>query len=51
MRSPRLDYVDSEIYDVLRRYQGPGQEVYDEAKKRVGLYCIMAKYNAISRNR
>ncbi|WP_327674558.1 glycoside hydrolase domain-containing protein [Kitasatospora sp. NBC_00458] len=51
MRSPRLDYVDSEIYDVLRRYQGPGNEAYKEAKKRMGLYYVMEKYNSISRNR
>ncbi|MFF2627213.1 glycoside hydrolase domain-containing protein [Kitasatospora griseola] len=51
MRPPRLDYVDSEIYDVLRRYQGPGAEAFEEAKKRMGLYYIMEKYNAISRNR
>ncbi|MEV0189833.1 glycoside hydrolase domain-containing protein [Kitasatospora purpeofusca] len=51
MRPPRLDYVDEEIYDVLRRYQGPGEEAYAEAKKRMGLYYLMEKYNAISRNR
>ncbi|MFJ7246334.1 glycoside hydrolase domain-containing protein [Kitasatospora sp. NPDC098652] len=50
MRGPRLDYVDEEIYDILRRYQGPGDVAYPEAKKRMGLYYVMEKYNAISRN-
>ncbi|MFI9163235.1 hypothetical protein [Kitasatospora aureofaciens] len=50
MRPPRLDYADEEIYDILRRYQGPGAVAYSEAKKRMGLYYVMEKYNAISRN-
>ncbi|MEV7024903.1 glycoside hydrolase domain-containing protein [Kitasatospora sp. NPDC093558] len=50
MRSPRLDYTDSEIYDVLRRYQGPAEPAFSEAKKRLGLYYVMEKYNSISRN-
>ncbi|MFD7684449.1 glycoside hydrolase domain-containing protein [Streptomyces sp. NPDC060187] len=50
MRSPRLDYNDSEIYDVLRRYQGPAEPAFTEAKKRLGLYYVMEKYNSISRN-
>ncbi|MFE7528947.1 hypothetical protein ACFU7Y_25005 [Kitasatospora sp. NPDC057542] len=43
--------MGEEIYDVLRRYQGPGEEAYTEAKKRMGLYYVTEKYNAISRNR
>lgn len=50
MRSPRLDYNDSEIYEVLRRYQGPGGEAIPEARKRMGLYYLMEKYNSISRH-
>lgn len=51
IRSPRLDYTDPEIYEVLRRYQGPAVEpALSEAKKRMGLYYIMEKYNSISRN-
>jgi peptidoglycan hydrolase-like protein with peptidoglycan-binding domain len=50
MRSPSLDYTDSEIYEVLRRYQGPAEPAFTEAKKRLGLYYVMEKYNSISRN-
>ncbi|MFJ8473680.1 glycoside hydrolase domain-containing protein [Kitasatospora sp. NPDC094011] len=50
MRPPRLDYVDEEIYDILRRYQGFGEPALSEAKKRMGLYYLMEKYNTISRN-
>lgn len=50
MRSPQYDYTDSEIYEVLRRYQGPGEPAFSEAKKRMGLYYVMEKYNSISRN-
>ncbi|MEU7167656.1 glycoside hydrolase domain-containing protein [Streptomyces morookaense] len=50
MRSPRLDYTDGEIYDVLRRYQGPVEPAFSEARKRLGLYYVMEKYNSISRN-
>ncbi|MEU3500235.1 glycoside hydrolase domain-containing protein [Streptomyces hundungensis] len=51
MRPPDLGYVDQEIYDVLRRYQGPGELAFSEARKRLGLYYVMEKYNAISRDR
>ncbi|ANW22259.1 glycoside hydrolase domain-containing protein [Streptomyces clavuligerus] len=48
---PRLNFNDREIYEVLRRYQGPPVEpALGEAKKRMGLYYIMEKYNSISRN-
>ncbi|GAA0378095.1 glycoside hydrolase domain-containing protein [Streptomyces blastmyceticus] len=50
MRSPRLDYTEAEIYDILRRYQGPAEPAFSEAKKRLGLYYVMEKYNSISRN-
>ncbi|MCX5010464.1 DUF1906 domain-containing protein [Streptomyces sp. NBC_00555] len=51
MRARNLEYTDSEIYDVLRRYQGPAEPAFTEAKKRLGLYYVMEKYNSISRNR
>ncbi|MFF9900645.1 glycoside hydrolase domain-containing protein [Streptomyces longispororuber] len=50
LRRPALDYKDGEIYEVLRRYQGPSEPAFTEAKKRMGLYYIMEKYNSISRN-
>ncbi|MET8826996.1 glycoside hydrolase domain-containing protein [Streptomyces sp. NPDC004610] len=50
LRAPGLDYTDTEIYEVLRRYQGPGEPAFTEAKKRMGLYYVMEKYNSISRN-
>jgi peptidoglycan hydrolase-like protein with peptidoglycan-binding domain len=51
LRRPSLDYTDTEIYEVLRRYQGPRVEpALSEAKKRLGLYYVMEKYNSISRN-
>ncbi|WP_257004243.1 hypothetical protein [Streptomyces sp. SA15] len=50
MRSPRLNYNDLEIYDILRRYQGPDEPAFTEAKKRMGLYYVMEKYNSISRH-
>ncbi|MFI0821545.1 glycoside hydrolase domain-containing protein [Streptomyces sp. NPDC021098] len=50
MRRPSLSYTDSEIYEVLRRYQGPAEPAFSEAKKRMGLYYVMEKYNSISRN-
>ncbi|MFI0367616.1 glycoside hydrolase domain-containing protein [Actinomadura sp. 1N219] len=50
LRRPSLDYTDQEIYEVLRRYQGPAEPAFSEAKKRMGLYYVMEKYNSISRN-
>ncbi|MDQ0751031.1 peptidoglycan hydrolase-like protein with peptidoglycan-binding domain [Streptomyces africanus] len=50
LRKPTLGYTDAEIYEVLRRYQGPGEPAMTEAKKRMGLYYVMEKYNSISRN-
>ncbi|ELS50359.1 glycoside hydrolase domain-containing protein [Streptomyces viridochromogenes] len=49
LRRPSLDYTDPEIYEVLRRYQGPAEPAFSEAKKRMGLYYVMEKYNSISR--
>jgi peptidoglycan hydrolase-like protein with peptidoglycan-binding domain len=51
LRPMGLTYTESEIYQILRRYQGPeGSEASDHAKQRLALYQILEKYNAISRN-
>ncbi|MGA5623301.1 hypothetical protein, partial [Pedobacter suwonensis] len=51
IRSVRLDYTESEIFQILRRYQGPAaSEATPHAKQRMALYQIMEKYNSISRN-
>ncbi|MFI6489346.1 glycoside hydrolase domain-containing protein [Streptomyces sp. NPDC050564] len=50
LRSMRLDYTESEIFQVLRRYQGWGQEAEEHATKRMALYQIFEKYNGIVRN-
>ncbi|MFF4385747.1 glycoside hydrolase domain-containing protein [Streptomyces sp. NPDC001552] len=51
MRPMSLDYTESEIYQILRRYQGTEDSVaVEHAKKRLALYQIMEKYNSISRN-
>ncbi|MDT0346448.1 glycoside hydrolase domain-containing protein [Streptomyces litchfieldiae] len=49
-RRPRLDYTESEIYEVLRRYQGPEEPAFTDARKRMALYYIFEKYNRISRS-
>jgi hypothetical protein len=46
----RLDYTETEIFEVLRRYQGWGDEAEDHATKRMGLYQVFEKYNGIVRN-
>ncbi|MCL7427113.1 glycoside hydrolase domain-containing protein [Streptomyces sp. YS415] len=44
-------YKETEIYQVLRRYQGGEDSVAAEhARQRMALYQILEKYNAISRN-
>lgn len=50
LRSMRLDYTETEIFEVLRRYQGWGDEAEEHATKRMGLYQIFEKYNGIVRN-
>ncbi|MFI1730730.1 glycoside hydrolase domain-containing protein [Streptomyces acidicola] len=50
MRSMRLDYTESEIFEVLRRYQGWGDEAEEHAGKRMAIYQIFEKYNSILRN-
>ncbi|MFF2526010.1 glycoside hydrolase domain-containing protein [Streptomyces liangshanensis] len=48
-RRPTLDYTESEIYEVLRRYQGPAEPAFTDATKRMPLYYIFEKYNRIAR--
>ena len=50
MRPMALDYNDSEVFQILRRYQGWGDETEVHAGQRMALYYIFEKYNAISRN-
>ncbi|MER6613897.1 glycoside hydrolase domain-containing protein [Streptomyces xantholiticus] len=51
LRPVRLDYTESETFQILRRYQGPADsEATPHAKQRMALYQIMEKYNSISRN-
>ncbi|MZF88698.1 glycoside hydrolase domain-containing protein [Streptomyces sp. SID5643] len=50
LRPMRLDYTENEVYEVLRRYQGTNDEAKAHAKKRLALYQVMEKYNAIARN-
>ncbi|MEU9783476.1 glycoside hydrolase domain-containing protein [Streptomyces phaeochromogenes] len=51
LRPMRLDYTESEIFQILRRYQGSAEsEATPHAKQRTALYQIMEKYNSIVRN-
>ncbi|MFZ4153780.1 glycoside hydrolase domain-containing protein [Streptomyces pseudogriseolus] len=45
IRRPALDYTETEIYEVLRRYQGFGDEAEAHARERMPLYAIFEKYN------
>ncbi|MER5446237.1 glycoside hydrolase domain-containing protein [Streptomyces sp. NPDC002764] len=49
IRRPALDYTDTEIYEVLRRYQGFGGQAESDAKLRMPLYAIFEKYNRVIR--
>jgi hypothetical protein len=50
MRAMALDYNNDEVFQILRRYQGWGDETEVHAGQRMTLYYIFEKYNAISRN-
>jgi peptidoglycan hydrolase-like protein with peptidoglycan-binding domain len=50
MREMTLNYTQQEVHEVLRRYQGSGDQAENDNVYRMGLYQIMEKYNAISRN-
>ncbi|MEU5439004.1 glycoside hydrolase domain-containing protein [Streptomyces sp. NPDC020719] len=49
MRRPDLDYTDTETFEILRRYQGFGDQAVADAKLRMPLYAIFEKYNRIIR--
>ncbi|MEU2238288.1 glycoside hydrolase domain-containing protein [Streptomyces sp. NPDC018338] len=49
IRRPTLDYHDTEIYEILRRYQGSNDVAREHAKERMPLYAIFEKYNRIVR--
>lgn len=49
MRTMSLNYTQFEIFQILRRYQGWGNEAEEHATKRMALYQIFEKYNALSR--
>ncbi|WP_327113310.1 DUF1906 domain-containing protein [Streptomyces sp. NBC_01341] len=48
-RRPALDYTQTEIYEVLRRYQGPVEPAFSDATLRMPLYAIFEKYNSAVR--
>lgn len=50
LRSMRLNYTESETFQILRRYQGTNAEAIEHARQRMALYQIMEKYNSISRH-
>ncbi|MBJ6633790.1 DUF1906 domain-containing protein [Streptomyces sp. RK31] len=49
IRRPALDYTEAEIYELLRRYQGHGDEAEAHARERMPLYAIFEKYNLAMR--
>lgn len=50
MRTMRLDYTESEVFEILRRYQGWGQQAEGDSTMRMPIYQIFEKYNGIVRN-
>jgi peptidoglycan hydrolase-like protein with peptidoglycan-binding domain len=50
MRPMALDYNDREVFEIIRRYQGWDARAVEDAGKRMPLYYIFEKYNAIARN-
>ncbi|MET9581513.1 glycoside hydrolase domain-containing protein [Streptomyces sp. NPDC006539] len=48
-RRPALDYTDTETFEILRRYQGFGDQAVADAQLRMPLYAIFEKYNSIVR--
>ena len=50
LRAMALDYNDREVFQILRRYQGWGDLAEEDAGKRMPLYYIFEKYNAIARH-
>ncbi|NLT53950.1 MAG: DUF1906 domain-containing protein [Actinomycetales bacterium] len=50
MRPMALDYTESEVFQILRRYQGWNDVAELHAGRRMALYHIFEKYNGISRH-
>lgn len=44
-----LNYTEGEIFEIIRRYQGWGDEAEAHAAKRMGLYYLFEKYNNLVR--
>ncbi|MEO3978661.1 glycoside hydrolase domain-containing protein [Streptomyces sp. CAU 1734] len=49
LRPPSLDYTDTETYQLIRRYQGWGDEAETHAQQRMPLYHLFEKYNSVIR--
>ncbi|MFJ4905566.1 glycoside hydrolase domain-containing protein [Streptomyces sp. NPDC093249] len=49
MRRPALDYTAAETSEILRRYQGSGDEAVADNALRQPLYAIFEKYNRVIR--
>ncbi|GAA2977187.1 putative peptidoglycan binding protein [Streptomyces sp. KhCrAH-43] len=48
-RRPALDYTEDETFEILRRYQGFGDQAVADNQLRMPLYAIFEKYNSIIR--
>ncbi|MFG2600598.1 glycoside hydrolase domain-containing protein [Streptomyces sp. NPDC048462] len=48
-RRPALDYTDEESFEILRRYQGFGDQAVADAQLRMPLFAIFEKYNSLIR--
>ncbi|ANZ41458.1 hypothetical protein BBK82_41400 [Lentzea guizhouensis] len=51
LRPMALDYMEWEIFEILRRYQGWDSEAREHAGQRMALYHVLDKYNGIARHR
>ncbi|MCP9988250.1 hypothetical protein LUX01_17710 [Streptomyces sudanensis] len=49
LRVMSLNYTESEIFEIIRRYQGWGDQAEADAAKRMGIYHIFEKYNNLVR--
>lgn len=49
LRPMSLNYTEGEIFEIIRRYQGWGNQAETDAAKRMGLYHIFEKYNNLVR--
>lgn len=49
LRAMSLNYTEQETLEVLRRYQGWGNQAVKDAQSRLALFYIFEKYNGLSR--